>query len=131
MRFRSRELSPGPSVALAAGAPVAENGVFGALGGVKLATVSGWPPALLKVTVPVRCPPTAVPPRDRNAGLAWSNPAAACPVPDKENDSLPPPVSAVSCPATRPIWLGLNVTGTEIFCPVVRVAGSDFDGVPT
>jgi hypothetical protein len=87
---------------------------------------------LLKVIVPLRCPPTAVPPSEMAGELAASFAAGAWPVPETENDTLPASlVAAVICAATGPVWLGENVTGTEIVSWGWRVAGSDCDGVPS
>jgi hypothetical protein len=52
-------------------------------------------------------------------------------VPDIAKDTLPWLVSAVSVPPTRPVCVGVNVSGTWIVWPAVSCAGSAGVGVPT
>ncbi len=65
-------------------------------------------------------------------GLIWSWGPEDWPVPVSENwVDLPFLVTAVSAVATMPLSVGAKVIGTEIVCPVARVAGRAGVEVPT
>ena len=98
----------------AAGASDEENG---ALGSFTVLIVSVWAPALLNWIDWVACPPTTVPGNDSNGWLAVSFGGACWPVPDTENDSLPPLVEMSISPPAAPVAVGVKVTGTEIVSP--------------